>query len=374
MPLTTRRVATAMLALLVAGAHSAFAKDAPPAPTGPPVATFTGSDAAALAGTKRVAISQVLVSFQTSTGETVSTAAKTADYAKYGLGALLRHDKTTETGYMRLELDPALAKRIADGVYEKLKADLAGAGFEVVPEAELVASPGYQALLKEAGYANPSRYFNIEGDALLAAPTALAPYMPYAIELGDYFENGQRKTYIPGWIRQVPMAGGSSTEGGPKFTLSSSAWKVPDLEAKLAKDLGAALVKANYVVTLGHVDLGVSHDYTWADKDTNTVTTTTSGTADAALGLRGGQSRIAFRVPGGKSQKAAKGDPWQLPKDGDVVLTIDRAVPGLASFFTLENGGKLEMVASIKDGDRFAAAAADMIGAEQGRMLALVKR
>ena len=371
------------LTLLCAAPYPVLAGNAAATPSGPPVAGFTAGNAAPMAGVKRVAIAQVLVSFQTSVGDTVSTASRTADYAKYGLGALLRHDKTSETGFMRLELDPALARQIAGAVYAGLQADLAAAGFEVVPEADVLGNASYQSLLKEAGYTNPSRYFNMDGDVLLAAPDMLRPYMPYALEQGDFFENGQRKSYISGWIRNIPMSGGSSTDGGPKFTLASSAWKGPDLEAKMAQELNAAVVKANYIVTLGRVDLSVSHDYVWAEKgadalgrdtSTNTVTTTTSGTASAALGLRGGQSRLAFRLAGGKSQKAAKGEPYQLPRDGDVVLTIDRAVPGLAGYFDLQPGGKLEMVATLRDKERFATDSAAMIGTEQKKMLDLVRR
>lgn len=367
------RYATLALAVACVGfASPLLAKDSQQAPAGPPVATFTAGSTAPLAATRRVAISQVVVSFQTSTGVTIDTSSRMGDFAKHGLGGLFRHDRSEETAFMRLELDPELATRIADSVYAKLKAEIAAAGYEVVPEAELLASPGYQAMLKEAGYSNASRYFNGNGDTLLVAPATLSPYMPYAIETGN-FNVGSNPHYIPGWVTAF---GSSSTPGGPKNTLSVGVWKLPDLEAKLASELNATVVKANYVLTLGQVDLSVSgHDYTapTAAND-GSFSTDLSGKANAALGLRGGQSRIAFRLASGKSQKAAKGTPWDLPKDGDVVLTVDHDVPGLAGFFALSSGGKLEKVVSINDAAAFEMAATNMIDIEQKRMLDLVRR
>lgn len=341
-----------------------------PAPATPTTANavFTDSTAAPLAASRKVAIAELVISFQASAGEIIATGGLVSDIAKHGLGGLLRHEKTTETGYMRLDLDPALAGSIADGVYQRLRADLAAEGYEVVPAEQVTASANYQALQKEAGYANPSRYYDVEGDTLLAAPAGLPPYMPYSIETGNFYENGT--TYIPGWIRKIPFSGGSSTPGGPKFTLAAGAWKVPELESKLAQELGAHVLKAHYVVTLGRIDLSASHDY--GDIRNGNITTTTSGTATAALGLHEAQSRIAFRTAGGKSQKAARGGKYDAAKDGDVVVTLDRHVGGLANFYRLDSHD-LETVVSIADAPAFTQAAVEMIGGEQKKMLDLAR-
>ncbi len=377
MKTATAALSALILALICSTAFALGKKSAPPAaPAGPAQAVFTASSAAPLGATKRAAITQVIVTFQTSTGQTVSTASYAKDFVASGGNAfagLLRRQKTTETAYMRLNLDNQTATAVADAVYQKLQSDLAAAGFEVVPESEVLGNPNYQAIVKEAGYTNPSRYFNVDGDSLLAGPSGLKPYMPYAIETGNYYEN--RKTYIPGWVK---MMGNSSTEGGPKSTLANSVWKLPDMEARLATELNAHLVKANYVVTLGTIELSASHSF---DSTTNAMGETVLSVADtvernatAALGLRESQSRIAFRVPGGKSQKAVKGSPYQAPKDGDVVVTIDHAVAGPENLYKTHPGSeRMETVADINDGTAFTDAAADLIGGEQKKMLALIR-
>lgn len=373
-------VVSALVAALVMGAGAAQAKPkADAADTGPAVAVFTDSSAAALGGNKRMAISEVVISFQTSTGQTIATGSLASDIAKRGLGGLLRHDKTTETGFMRLELDPAVAREIANNVYRDLQSQLKAAGFEVVPESQVVAATAYQAILKEAGYTNGSKYWNSQGDVLLMGPDALKPYMPYGIEAGDFFNNGHNLTYIKGWIKQVPFSGGSSTEGGPKFTLDAGVWKLPDLEKDLAKELNANVVKATYVVTLGKLDLAVAHDYSvqgdnYQGTNATTTTTSTSGTATAGLGLQERASRIAIRTAAGKSQKAVKGENFQSAKDGDVVVTLNKPVQTVSNFFTLKNAGELEAVVNVTDAAAFSTAATRMLGAEQGKMLGLLKQ
>ncbi|MFO1390522.1 hypothetical protein [Cellvibrio sp.] len=369
----------AVVSALILNSEVALAKsDKKPENSGPAVAVFTSSTAASLSANKRVAIAEVVISFQTSTGQTISTASLGKDVAKYGLGGLLKHDKTSETGFMRLELDPVVAQTVANNVYKKLQEDLIAIGFEVVPEAEVTAAASYQALLKESGFSNPSKYYNSQGDVLLAGPDALKPYMPYAIELGDFYENGKVTTYIPGWVKQVPFNGGSSTEGGPKFSLGVGAWKVPDLETKLAKELNAHVLKANFVLTLGKLDLSVAHDYSvegdqYQGTNSTTTTETTSGTASAGLGVQEWQSRIAFRTADGKSQKPGKNDKGQSAKDGDVVVTIDKPVAAISNFFSLANGKELEAVVSITDAALFSKVAVNLIATEQKKMLDLVK-
>lgn len=64
---------------------------------------------------------------------------------------------------------------IADEIYAELKADLAANGFEVVPEATVVASPTDQTIAKLTGFKNFSKYGNMEGDVMPVETSSLAP-------------------------------------------------------------------------------------------------------------------------------------------------------------------------------------------------------
>ncbi|WLT33058.1 hypothetical protein [Geothrix sp. PMB-07] len=340
----------------------------------PPKAVFTDSTPAPLGTTRRVAISQLVVSFQASVGKTIGTGGLGKDLAKYGLGGLLRHDKTTETGYLQMDLDPELTHRLANTLYSRLQAELAAAGFEVVPEAEVVGQEAYKALLKEAGYANSARFYNGDGDTLLVAPDSLPPYMPYAKELGEYFNSGEPKTYRPGWIKKIPFAGGSSTPGGPKFSLAGSVYGVPDLEVKLAKALKAHVLKAHLVVTIGDLDLKATHDYSnllYTDKGATTIT---SGSAVAVLGLKAWQTRLAFRTPEGRGQSAAKQGKVVAAKDGDVVVTLDQPLRGLGDHLSVKSTKELVGEVVIAEPDLFATRALDLLDGAQKKLVDLVKR
>ncbi|MBK9989854.1 MAG: hypothetical protein IPP19_03710 [Verrucomicrobia bacterium] len=276
----TRSLKISSIALSLLLGVTASAKKPEPAAaasTGP--AAFTDSSAAGLVGTKRVAITNVMISFQASTGAQTST------------NGMLAHKSDTSSVLQMPDMDTALLAAITDAAYAQLKTDLAASGFEVLPEATVVASPSYQKIIKLAGIANFSKFANREGDIMLVGATGLHPYFPYVAE-GGGFNYPSTTRYIKGWVSSMSVA--SSTEGGPSATSIKSTYELPGLEIALAKELNAHVVKATYVVTLGSTKAAVSGRFSHHNTHT--------GEAFAQVSLKAGQSRIAFRTAAGKAK------------------------------------------------------------------------
>jgi peptidoglycan hydrolase-like protein with peptidoglycan-binding domain len=233
------------------------------------------SSAATLAGNKRVAITSVMVSFQASAGG-----------EKTNTSGLFAAKTDTSATLQMPEMDTKLLADITDEIYKQLQADLAANGFEVLPEATVVGSAGYQKIAKMAGISNFSKFANLDGDTMLVGATGLKPYLPYNGETGKF--SASIKGTIKGWVGG--FGGKSSTEGGPSVISIGEIYGLPGLEVELAKELNASLVKATYVVTLGSAKAAV-------DRFSSTHVNTYTGTAFAQVGLRAGQTRIASARP-----------------------------------------------------------------------------
>lgn len=373
----------------VASAHAA---DAPPAvPAGTlPTADFTGSTAAGLAGTKRVAITSVQILFQTSTG------------ARAGASFFipwLTSRKEVQSVLAMPSMSDDLPQAIADAVYRQLSNELTAQGFEVVPEAQVTASANYQAILAQSGFTNQSRYADSMGDVLIVSPPSLKPYAPYNGEVGNFY---YPSTSYLGWISGFGANG--ATQGGMTAMKSINAWKVPGLEVALAKELNAHVVKATYVVSLGKTDAHRSTDFSTSEHSgifmyqgdlyagtyrTLDRTVSGSGTATAEVGLLADQSHIAFRSPNGNA-KWQKVSMTSIPpaKDGDVVVRITQPVVGSGSHFSLTEGqipraggllssqqrGDINVgfIASITNEQTYGREVIGMIGAANKAMLGLV--
>jgi hypothetical protein len=358
-------------------------------------AAFTDSTADGLSATKRVAITNVVITFQASAG------------AMKGPHPFFRAFQSKDEVLAVLAM-PNMSQDLQDAMaasaYQQLQKSLTDAGFEVVPEAQVKASANYQAILKQAGYTNHSRFANMLGDVTLVAPGNLQPYVAYSGETGTFTTTS--KTYL-GWISAFSAK--SSTPGGPSAITMGNAWKVPGLEVALAKELNAHVVKATYVISLGTTSAkrSTSSSYTpYAGYDVfgnsvSMVTRTTTGDAQAfaQVGLVPDQSRIAFRTPGGnaKWQKVSmlKAAP---AKDGDVVVRLNEPLLGSTDFFSLtrqssvkKSGGMLGGlagfgsakttgdvniydIAQITDEVRYGREVAGMLGVADKLMLDLVKR
>jgi hypothetical protein len=309
---------------LVVALFSACFTQGTPAQTAAPSApqakaVMTDSTVAALAGSKRVVISSLVLSFQASIGDKTSSQ------------GLFNHKVGTSVTLQMPDMDTALLGGMADEIYAQLRADLQEGGFEVLPEAELLANPSYQKILKLAGFSNFSKWGNLHGETLLVAPTALKPYMPYDMETGKFPRPA--KFLIKDWFKGIIKA--SSTEGGPTGTLAASVYELPALEVAVAKELNAHLVKATYVVTLGASK--ASEERLGQNVELN-------GAVRAQTGLLPGQTRIAFRSlsasPKGESSSSSYaanfGENAPPSKDGDVVVALGDGLVGGTSYFSVD--------------------------------------
>jgi len=343
-------------------------------------AVMIDSSASALAATKRVAITSVMVSFQASAGgETTNTS-----------GLFAAKSDTSATLQMP-EMDTKLLTEIADGIYKQLQDDLAANGFEVVPEASVVASAGYQKIAKMAGISNFSKFANLDGDTMLVGASGLKPYLPYNLETGKF--NAQMKSQIKGWISGFGQK--SSTEGGPSGISIGETYGLPGLEVDLAKELNANLVKATYVVTLGSAKSEL-------DRFSSTSHNRYTGTAFAQVGLRAVQTRIAFRTPSANPKGESSpggyvanfGNNASPAKDGNVVVSLGEPLMGGTDFFAVTEpdvkkpsllsglmGGSFGgadvqfiYVASVSDAPAYKTEVLSMATLAQHDMLALVKQ
>ena len=338
------------------------------------------SAASALAGNKRVAITSVMVSFQASAGG-----------EKSNTSGLFAAKSDTSAALQMPEMDQKLLADITDEIYKQLQADLTANGFEVLPEATVVGSAGYQQIVKMAGISNFSKFANLDGDTLLVGASGLKPYLPYNVETGKF--NAQMKSQIKGWIGGFGQK--SSTEGGPSGISIGEIYGLPGLEVALAKELNAHLVKATYVVTLGSAKSEV-------DRFSSTTHNRYTGSAFAQVGLRAGQTRIAFRTasaspkgesaPGGYTSNF--GNSASPAKDGNVVVSLGEPLLGGTDFFAVTEpdvkkpsllsglmGGSFGgadvqfiYVASVSDAPAYKAEVLGMAKMAQRDMLALVKQ
>ncbi len=338
---------------------------------------MTDSTPAALAVTKRVAITSVMVSFQASTGGD-----------KTNTSSMFAAKTDASSTLVMPDMDPKLLGEIADDIYMQLQADLNANGFEVLPESAVLGSAGFPTIISNAGIANFSKFGNMEGDTMLVSPGSLHPYLPFSPETGKFAS--PTKNLIKGWFSG--MGGKSSTEGGPSSISVAKTWDLPGLEVALAKELNANLVKATYVVMVGSTNASV-------DRFSSTHHNTYTGSAFVQVGLRPEQTRIAFRTPAANPKgesapggyKANFGNNSPPAKDGDVVVSLTAPLLGGTDFFALEGGEKkggmgkflgvlsgadaqFVYTASISDPAAYHEEVVGMVKVAQRDMLALVKQ
>ncbi len=366
-PLATAAIVATACAIVMA--PSVAIGQTTPVPSSVAAAAFTDSVATGLTATKRVAIANVVVSFQASVAG-----------AKAQGNGMFADKNSAQTVLALPNVDPALQAAIAAEAYRQLKADLVTVGFEIVPEADVTANATYQQIIKTAAFPNPTRFANAMGDAMLISPPTLAPYLPYNME-GSIFE--QPKSYI-GWASN--MGGKSVTPGGPSGTTIGTIWKVPGLEVQMAKELNAHVVKAFYVVTIGQATASRRRDRI-ATGPESPGQSSGKGSAFAEVGLLADQTRIAFRTPNGnnKWQKVAVTKPAPA-KDGDVVVRLAQSMTGSSDFFSMTSSSRLgglfapgadfqfSFVATLNDPAAYKAEVQSMIASANGAMTALVAR
>ncbi|MEO3692193.1 hypothetical protein [Roseateles paludis] len=378
-------LATVSLALSLAGlALPIHAADGAAQVKGEPRIEFTDSTPAKLGSLKRVAITNVVLEFQTK----VFAEEITGRLSKMYLSRGNSYSDNVLAGFDAKRLEEA-----ANRVYEKLKADLTAAGFEVVPEAELKAQPLYEKLRTEMAYPQGYHFGNTDGHSLVVGPTSLPIYLPPVGEQGTFSVHKKLKGSA-----QAP-----ERSWGDNARMSSTSSYVAGWEVDLAKSLNAHLVRAWYLVGFGGATAATDWD---AINTAHFSTTATSRTgASAAMYIREGQTRIAFRTPDGDRAYARESSRISALRggyrayDGDVVVRLDETLPGQMDFLA-EGGvqkteedkpsGFLGMLSGAAkslsgttadnsyktqvDPQRFADAAVELVGAVQPLLLAKVKR
>jgi hypothetical protein len=345
-----------------------------------PPAAFTDSSAAQLAGTKRVAITSVVIQFQASTN------------AVDGPGAWFRmfqSKATSETVLAWPDFEQQMQSEFADFAYSKLQADLTAAGYEVVPEAQVKASANYRAIIAQGGIPQHTQYGNAMGDAYFVGPSSLQPYLPYTLEGGIF---AGAKSHI-GWTSQFTAK--SVTPGGPSTMSIGNSWKIPGMETALAKELNAHVVKATYVVTLGRATSKRSrtlniHSSSMAYGTSASEVITATANAFAEPSLLADQTHISFRTANGtgKWQKVSM-TKIEPPKDGDVSVHLGTTMLGATDYFSMVSDGgkrkenflgqgptkiKFMYFATLTDPQGYMAEIGAMIAAANTHMLALVKK
>lgn len=373
----------ALLAVALLFSAAAHAADAPPQLKGEPRTEFTDSSPDKLGTLKRVAITNVVLEFQTKV------------FAEHITGRLSKMYLSRGNSYSDNALagfDPKLLEAAANRIYAQLVDDLTAAGFEVVPEAEVKAQPMYKKLAADMGWPQGYHYGNKEGHSLIVGPTSLPPYLAPLGEQGTFGNHKQIKgdTQAPklSWGEAGKLAGNSSYAAGQ--------------EVELAKALNAHVLKAWYLVGFGNATASTDWD---AINTPHFQTTATSRTgARAQMYIRDEQTRIALRTPDGdkayarESKRISALSGGYRPWDGDVVLRLDETLPGEADFLAeggvqkaeKKEGGFLGMLGAAAkslsgttaensyetrvDPQRFADAAAAMVGQLQPLLVARIKR
>ncbi len=378
--LTASAIGLAVAVLGHGGLLQAKENKAAAAPTPAAPAAFTDSSAAQLSGTKRVAITSVVIQFQASTNAVDGPSA----WFK-----MFQSKATSETVLAWPDFNQQMQADFAEFAYSKLQADLTAAGYEVVPEAQVKASANYQAILQQGAIPQHTQYGNAMGDAYFVGPSSLRPYLPYSLE-GGVFANPV--SYI-GW---TSMFGGKSrTPGGPSIMSVGGNWKIPGMETALAKELNAHIVKATYVVTLGRATSKRSrqlniHSSSMAYGTHSSEVITATANAFAEPSLLAEQTHISFRTASG-SGKWQKTSMTKIapPKDGDVSVHLGTSMLGATDYFSMASDGgkrkdsflgqgptkiKFMYFASLTDPKGYMAEIGAMISAANGHMLALVKQ
>ena len=138
--------------------------------------------------------------------------------------------KTDTSSVLQMpEVDTRLLALITDDIRDQLVADLQATGFEVLPEAAVVASAQYQKIVQMAGISNFSKFANLHGDVMLVGAGQLKPYLPYSAEAGKFAV--PQKNLIKGWVTGMLIT--SSTAGGPTSTSTGGIYELPALEVAL---------------------------------------------------------------------------------------------------------------------------------------------
>lgn len=289
---------------------------------------FVDSNAAQLAGIKRVIIINYVIAFQTQ-GTTTPPS----------MGSSITTVGTNSWD----NIDTGMLQEITDNGLAKLKASFRERNIEVLDESVLSNQPDYAKILQATGFDAPVNWANSDGKTILVGATGLRPFISFSPEVGNL---------------EWPIVGRTkdAVAHPPSVMGRYNPYKMPSWEIDLAKALDAVVVKAWQVVNFAKVAAGSSSwsaPRNWITFGGTSMTfhegevssTTYSSNASSHLMIRQGASRLSFRLP--DSTKRAGSSVIQnpltylaYPKDGDVVVVLGNPYFLGSQFFSIGGGGE----------------------------------
>jgi hypothetical protein len=304
-----------------------MAQTAPVEMAGTLVQVSNGS-LAKLGANKRVALTGCMVEYQTSVS------------AQDG-GSMFNRNKTTTNNHLTA-VPKAVLQAVTNQTCAGLREKLVKAGFSLVPDTEIKASPTYAPILAMSGIEGVLGSNSAPGSPLVFADATIPQYLPYIGE-GAGIVSGPAT--IAGVNYEKALADAKPAPGGFE---QSRRYGLPDLEVQLAKALNAHVLKAWTVVGFGGASASSERDWGAFRTSVNPAGGVTSHTStnfkaegNSLFSVVEHQTRLSVRLADGKPmgyagmmERGAK----IAPTDGDVVIKMAAPVLGGNSFFTVSKG------------------------------------
>jgi hypothetical protein len=285
---------------------------------------------ARLGANKRVALTGCMVEYQTS--------------VQVQDGGSMFNRNTTTTVNSLTAVPKDTLQEVTNRTCGNLRQKLAAAGFTVLPQTEVAASPVFAQILTLSGVEGVFGLHRGGGGALLFADAAMPQYLPYIGEGGGIASNFVAP---PGstYEKALPDA-----KPAPDGFGQSRKYDLPKLEVELAKSLNAHLLKAWTVIGFGSASASSERDWSafrtsvnHLGEKTSHTSTNFKGEGDALFSVGEHQTRLAIRLADGKADGHAgmvTRGPKLAPTDGDIVIKLAAPVLGGNSFLTVEKGEK----------------------------------
>ena len=325
--------AMSTLVLCVGAVTVALAQTAPVEMVGTLVQVSNG-DLAKLGTSKRIALTGCMVEYRTS----VSVEDR---------GSMFNRNTTTSRNHLTA-VPKAVLQAVTNQTCAGLREKLTKAGFSLVSDADIKASPAFAPILAMSGVEGVLGSNSVEGAPIVFADAAIPQYLPYMGEGAGIFSGNSSYEGV-NYTKALPDA-----KPAPGAFEQSRRYGLPELEIQLAKSLNAHVLKAWTVLGFGGASASSERDWgafhttvngpTFANPNGSKTTHTATNfkaEGNSLLSVMEHQTRLSVRVADGKPmgyagmmERGAK----IAPTDGDVVIKLAAPVLGGNSFFTVSKG------------------------------------
>jgi hypothetical protein len=201
----------------------------------------SNGELAKLGANTRVALTACIVEYQTSV--------RVEDKG----GMFNRNDTATVNTLSKAPKDTL--QDVVDRSCANLRDKLTKAGYQLVPDAEIKADPGFAQILALSGAERTFGVQKVEGGAIVFADSTLPFYLPYI---------GEGPAYASGLVAPegaVYAQAIADAKPAPEAFALSRKYDLPNLEVALAKSLNAHLVKAWTVIGFGSASASSERDW-----------------------------------------------------------------------------------------------------------------